>query len=341
MRTRLHFLNKLGEVKSDWAEPQTSIVIYDRKLIRAVPGFRAWIAKYPHAFAVTAGEKLKSFESFARESSRIHRAAGDRVNRKWTVIAVGGGSVGDFAGFFASVYKRGLNLVHIPTTWLAALDSSHGGKTALNLGGAKNQVGTFYPAAHTLLVQSILTPLPKRNVRDAIGELAKIALIDGRSWTRKLRCSRSEAMWLWELLPHAIESKLRIVRRDPYELRGDRQLLNLGHTFGHVLEGALGLSHGESVAQGLLFALDFSEAVSAVSAIEATRIRGWLGELGIKKTGHRIARTIAARLLKNDKKRALGNYVWFLVVKGFGKVERRQVDVEHILEVASVNGWLR
>ena len=346
MATRLHFLEKLDTHKTTrLANPASSIVFYDRKLLAAVPGFRAWLKNYPHNFALTAGEKLKSLESFGREAARVQRSVGSNVTRSWTVVAIGGGSVGDFGGFFASVYKRGLPFVQIPTTWLAAIDSSHGGKTALNLSGAKNQIGTFYPAVHTILIRQVLQALPERSLEDAMGEFLKIALIDGRTWTKGFTSRPSaraaRAAWMWRKLPMAIDAKMRIVHKDPFETRGDRQLLNLGHTFGHVLEANLGLSHGKSVGQGLLFALEFSEVTGAISTPKAEKIRIWLESLGIRRNSFRISRAAARRLLQNDKKRDQGNFVWFLVIRDFGKIERRRVDVDQILEVADLNGWLK
>ncbi len=348
MRNRLHFLNNLDARKtSALSDPTTSIVIFDRRLLTAVPGFRKWLKHYPNSFAVSAGEGLKSLKSFARETERIQRSVGETVTRRWTVIAVGGGSIGDFAGFFASVYKRGLGLIHIPTTWLAAIDSSHGGKTALNLSGAKNQIGSFYPASDTILIRSVLIALPPENIEDSLGELLKIALLDGRAWTKGLKmpsgARKAKAAWLWRKLPHAIDSKLRIVRRDPFETRGDRQLLNLGHTFGHVLEADRGISHGRSVALGLLFALEFSETTMALSHNSADQIRRWLSSNSIDRTKSsvRVPKAAARKLLRSDKKRADGHSVWFIVLRRFGKAERRRVDVEQILEVADTNGWLR
>lgn len=348
MRTRLHFHNRIDEKKlRSVFSPATSIVVFDRKLLTVVPGFRRWLKAYPHSFALSGGEKLKSMKSFARECNRIQRAVGDQVTRQWTVVAIGGGSIGDFAGFFASVYRRGLRLVHIPTTWLAAIDSSHGGKTALNLSGVKNQIGTFYPSTDTILIRSILQLLPEKNLDDAVGELVKIALIDGRTWAKNLKRPKGsrtkQAQWFWRQLPNAIESKLRIVRRDPLEVLGDRQILNLGHTFGHVIESDRRLAHGRSVALGLLFALEFSESETVISSTSANAIRVWLAQNGIvnPKKSELVSMTQARRLLARDKKRAEGRDVWFILLRGFGKAERRRVDVDRLLEFAEASGWLK
>jgi 3-dehydroquinate synthase len=341
MRTHLHYVKSLRRLR---LSNETSIVIYDRRLLHLVPGFRRWISSFPYAFSVTAGEKLKSLTAFEKMAELVHRRVGQDLTRSWTVVAVGGGSVGDFAGFFASVYRRGLRLVHVPTTWLAAIDSSHGGKTALNLRGVKNQIGTFYPATDTYLVQSLLRALPTEAVDDAVGELAKIALIDGGAWTRNLRRPKAASTWLWKTLPFAIASKLRVVRRDPGETKGPRQLLNLGHTFGHVIEAELGFSHGRSVALGLLFAIDVSECLGTLTAVRATELRSWLGRVGIlrdSKRRDRVNRSRAVRLLRSDKKRDEGDFVWFLVIRGFGRVERRLIEIQQLIEVADAKGWLR
>lgn len=344
MESRLRFLKNLNGLRLS-APAQTTVVIYDRKLVAHVPGLRSWLKSYPHAFPVSAGESLKSLESFSKTAVKIHRSIGDKASREWTVLAMGGGSVGDFAGFFASVYKRGLKLVHVPTTWLAALDSSHGGKTALNLGGAKNQIGTFYPASETVLVRPILMALPHSNLRDGMGEFAKIALIDGRAWTKGLRkpgVASSDSQWLWRHLPSAIESKLRVVRRDPLETRGDRQILNLGHTFGHVLEAKLGISHGASVGYGLLFAIDLSESLGDLTPKAAAALREWLSGFGIsERPKTKIPQKIARDLLLRDKKRDQKNLIWFILVKGPGRVVRKRLDVDLVLEIAQETGWTR
>ncbi len=346
MKTQLRQVKSLRGLNLPF---KTCIVMYDVQLRKAVPGFSEWIAKFPHAFSLTAGEKLKSLKSFEKVVERVQSRVGESVTRDWTVVAIGGGSVGDFAGFFASVYRRGLRLVHIPTTWLAAIDSSHGGKTALNLNGTKNQIGTFYPSNETIFVNSILSCLPTENAVDAVGELAKIALIDGRTWTRGLRRplgagDRAMSKLLWQSLRGAVDSKLRIVRRDRFETNGQRQILNLGHTFGHALESELGFSHGRSVGLGLLFAIDVSESLASISASRASDLRSWLSNLGIRREAggrDRLRRARLQTLLRRDKKRDEGNFVWFLVIRRLGKVERRLVDISQILEVAKVYGWLR
>jgi 3-dehydroquinate synthase len=328
-------------------EPNQTIVIYDRRLPDHVPGFRQWLLQFPYVFAVRSGESLKSVEAFNGFLSKVHRKVGGQANPSWTVLAIGGGSVGDFAGFFASVYKRGLKLVHLPTTWLAALDSSHGGKTGLNFQGAKNQIGTFYPAGATVMVRSVLMALPQQQLRDALGELLKIAIIDGSPWVKKMRLDRrstpSLAREVWKYLKPAVEAKLKVVRRDPLEKMGERYRLNLGHTFGHVVEGATGASHGISVWLGLQFAIELSLEEGILDRKRGAELLTWLAKQSAMPMipRPRLKKQTVSKLIRADKKRAGPNEVRFVFVKGLGQTEVRKISIERLLTAAKENGWLR
>ncbi|MBN8539853.1 MAG: 3-dehydroquinate synthase [Deltaproteobacteria bacterium] len=346
------YLDRLPRKKIDKSfyrqvEPNQTIVIYDRRLPEHVPGFSQWLLQFPYVFAVRSGESLKSVEAFNGFLSKVHRKVGGHANPSWTVLAIGGGSVGDFAGFFASVYKRGLKLVHLPTTWLAALDSSHGGKTGLNFQGAKNQIGTFYPADATVMVRSVLMALPQKHLLDALGELLKIAIIDGSPWVKKMRLDRGSASALarevWKFLKPAVEAKLKVVRRDPLEKTGERHRLNLGHTFGHVIEGATGTSHGISVWLGLQFAIELSLEEGILNPKRGAELLTWLAKqsaMGLVQRP-RLKRQTARRLIKTDKKRTGSDKVRFVFVKGLGQTEVREISIERLLLAAKENGWFR
>jgi 3-dehydroquinate synthase len=346
------YLDRLPRKQTDKSfyrqvEPNQTIVIYDRKLLGHVPGFRQWLLQFPYVFAVRSGESLKSVEAFNGFLSKVHRKVGGQANPSWTVLAIGGGSVGDFAGFFASVYKRGLKLVHLPTTWLAAIDSSHGGKTGLNFQGAKNQIGTFYPAEATVMVRSVLMALPQKQLVDALGELLKIAIIDGSPWVKKMRLDRrstsSLAREVWKHLKPAVEAKLKVVRRDPLEKNGERYRLNLGHTFGHVIEGATGTSHGISVWLGLQFAIELSLEEGILDPKRGAELLTWIAKQSSMPVipRPRLHKLAVSKLISNDKKRAGLNKVRFVFVKGLGKTEVREISIERLLTAAKENGWLR
>ena len=168
--------------------------------------------------------------------------------------------MGDFTGFLASVYKRGVFLIHIPTTWLSAMDSAHGGKTALNVPPFKNLLGSYCFPQAVLVVKSLLFRLPEKERNAARGELMKIALIQGGSFYKKISKKRIFTHQdFWRFLPLAISSKLQIVKEDPYDEKGRRRVLNFGHTLAHALELRFKISHGEAVLYGIVFAVQWSE----------------------------------------------------------------------------------
>lgn len=264
---RVKRLNSLNEVPLDGTQ---SVLFYDRSV--PVGDFPKRFAK---AFALEGGETLKSWDSAGELLRKLSLECSFLSRNSGTLFALGGGTVGDVVGFVASVFERGVRLELIPSTWLAAIDSSHGGKTGLNGFGFKNKIGTFYPANEEWLVRELLENQPERLQKSARAELTKMAWIDGGAWTGQL----SQAMW--DLLPEAVAAKLRIVDRDPFERSGERAILNLGHTVGHVFESALGLDHGSAVGAGLGFAVEWSRyrrflseerALTLQTSVEAWRL---------------------------------------------------------------------
>lgn len=336
-------LTQLSQVTSRAkVDPSLSVLIYDRKLESISAEFRKFAKSFPIRYAVESGEQLKNLDRFPLHCQRLARLAATLPARQMTVVAAGGGSVGDFAGFFASVYKRGVRLVHLPTTWLAAIDSSHGGKTALNVTGAKNQIGTFYPAHATVVVRSILSSQPPARIEDAMGELAKVAMIDGGAWVKKLEATPlgGEALLL-KFLALAIEAKLKIVRRDPLEEIGLRQILNLGHTMGHVIEVTDQLSHGVAVAQGLFFALEFSRSEGFLSDAKFERAMNLMAHLGLApKPVQAMSVKRLTQLLQKDKKRTKAGEITYVFLRAFGRCERQAISIQKLVREARRQGWV-
>ncbi|MES2854486.1 MAG: 3-dehydroquinate synthase family protein [Bdellovibrionota bacterium] len=345
VQTRLLFLQTLAELfERRLLDPSNSILIYDRKLERVSKKFKTFAKRFPVRYAVEAGEKLKDLNSFPGHVAKLGRLTDSIPARRLTVVSVGGGSVGDFAGFFASVFKRGVKLVHVPTTWLAAIDSSHGGKTALNLGGAKNQIGTFYPAAEVLLVQDVLRTQDERRAFDALGELAKIALLKGGSFARKIEESNaSGGDLLWEHLALSIAAKMEIVSKDPKEKSGHRQLLNLGHTLGHAFEAKYGWPHGFSIAQGLFFSIEASEALGLMKENEADRAMSLLSGLGLTPVhpDKKFSVSELTSLLRKDKKSSAKASVTFIGLRKIGKPERVEIPIGDLVAEARRQGWVK
>lgn len=345
--SRLHFQRSLPSPKSFGTD---AVLLFDRNLHRFVPGFREWVSRFPCAYALSSGESLKGVHVFAEHIERIVHATRELSPRRMTMVVAGGGSVGDFGGFVASIYKRGVRLVHVPTTWLAAIDSSHGGKTALNVAGGKNQIGTFYPASDIFLVQSILAAQPEIRAHDACGELGKIALLDGGAWVKRMEATKGDpGQLLWRFLPDAVKAKYKVVARDPREETGHRQILNLGHTLGHVFEAEMGLAHGEAITQGMFFALGWSFKRGLLSLKTHGRARNLLqGKLGLETLvddpGFRRARPTVKRaraLLLQDKKRETRGDVTFIFLEAFGRSRRESVRIDDLLDEAKEQGWLR
>lgn len=239
--------------------PAHAVVVADRRLPQHV------LARFDHPVLVDAGEKLKTFAGVEELAGQVlHR----RSSKPLTLVAVGGGSVGDAVGFLASILWRGVGLWHIPTTMIAMVDSAHGGKTAVNLGSAKNQLGTFYPAERVILVEEFLGTLPTPLRRNGMVELLKMLWLGDAASVRALTGEEIETLTfapfadvgdrLGRMIKHAVGIKQRIVTRDPYEESGLRTVLNLGHTLAHALELTTGITHGAAVAWGMAASLDLS-----------------------------------------------------------------------------------
>lgn len=349
-----HLDRKSMKRLSQISKPETSIVIVDRVVFNSLQRTQwgQWLNRVSLFIPVQAGERLKSLESFERMLKQVERKVGKSVSRSWTVVSIGGGSVGDFAGFFASVYKRGLRLVHIPTTWLAAVDSAHGGKTALNFGKAKNQLGTFYPAQTVLIARELLFRQPMENTQSAMGEFAKMALLSGGSVKRALEpsdFSQDVESLLWATLPSAVKAKMDVVRRDPFEERGRRIILNLGHSFGHCLEAHAGVPHGLAVGAGLRFALDVSVENQIMTANQYDLIQNWLDSLKIP-TQRQVIQWLKRRplsdrnflelLLKDKKSIGRAQQIRFIALERFGRPRVIELPAREILKVAKLRGWI-
>lgn len=315
------------------------LLIHDDVLPKKSAAFKKWMQQFSLRYPVKAGEELKDVAQFPKHISKITALCEQVSARRLTVVVVGGGSVGDFGGFVASILKRGVRLVQIPSTWLAAIDSAHGGKTALNVGGAKNQIGTFYPAAEVILVKPLLLAQPAARTFEGFGELLKIALIEGGSLYAGLSKERDvTAETLWKYLAAGVKAKYKVVAKDPEEKKGLRHVLNLGHTVGHVLESHWHLPHGIAINYGLEFALRWSVEKKIMKASEFEKIQrqpvlayllsGTSDELlDVKASSLKEFR----RLLLSDKKKTGSEVLRFVFVKKPGHTVIKEVHVDDIL----------
>lgn len=315
------------------------VVIYDKVLPKVSKSFAKWLKGFEKTYAVVAGEELKDIPQFPAHIQKITKICENTSVSKMQIIVVGGGSVGDFGGFVASILKRGVALIHIPSTWLAAIDSAHGGKTALNVGEAKNQIGTFYPAQKIHIVEELLRAQPEARAFDGFGELMKIALLEGGSLWKKLSKEKNvDSQLLWKYLKPAIQAKYAIVNKDPLEKKGIRHLLNLGHTVGHVLEKIYALPHGVAINYGIDFSLRWSLEKKLLSQKEYDSLMQspvmvyLLSPLrdDLFKTSESFLKKVRQGLL-NDKKKDSQSTVRFIFLKKPGHCVPLSVSVDDIL----------
>ncbi len=275
------------------------------------------------------GEATKSLERLGEVADKL---LGLGLERNDLVIALGGGVIGDLAGFAASIVRRGLRYVQIPTSLLAQVDSSVGGKTAVNSRHGKNLIGAFHQPSLVLADIDVLSTLPARQLRAGYAEVVKYGLLgDGGfyDWLEVHRASLfgNDPAILAEAVRRSVSAKAAIVARDETET-GDRMLLNLGHTFGHALEAWAGFSdrllHGEAVAIGMAQAFRLSEEMGLAPKGNAAAVATHLTAAGLPTTVGAIGgpgRPTAAELLRlmgQDKKVRAGRMT-FILVRGIGE----------------------
>lgn len=318
---------------------QEVLLLYDESLVKHSKEFKTWLKLFPLKYPVSAGENLKSVDEFPAHIHKIVELCRKCSSRHLTVAVVGGGSVGDFGGFVASILKRGVRLVQIPSTWLAATDSAHGGKNALNVGSSKNQIGTFYPAEKIYLVKSLLLTQPPARAFEGFGELLKISLLAGGSFWKSFSKEKNVTPeLLWKYLQRAIQEKYRIVHKDPLEKNGYRHLLNLGHTVGHALEVYHELPHGIAVNYGLDFALRFGVQLKVMSRKEYDNLMSHPVMAYLLSPSRDQLLFSSAQFLKNmqdlllsDKKKTGSKKLRFVFLKKPGQGSIVEVTVDDLL----------
>jgi len=261
-----------------------------------------------HLFSDSESAKhLGSVEQIARSLSR----AG--ADRKALVIAVGGGVVGDVAGFVAASYLRGVALVHIPTTLVAQVDSSIGGKTGVNLPEGKNLVGAFYPPRLVVTDPDLLRSLPPREFRGGLAEVIKHAVIADALMFARLekdidKILRRDQDLLGSLIPRNVQIKARVVSRDERE-SGLREILNFGHTFAHALESVTHYrryQHGEAVAWGMVAAAFLGHEIDLTPAEDVSRIVSLVCRLGPLPPWPAVSLSTLVKAMHSDKKTRSG-----------------------------------
>lgn len=325
-------LDRAGPLVAPYARSGRMLVITDEQVAAHVlPRFDAALASSgieALCYVLPSGETAKSWAQLELLTDWL---LANHVERSDHIIALGGGVVGDITGFAAHIVKRGCSFIQIPTTLLAQVDSSVGGKTAINSIAGKNLVGAFHQPSLVLIDPEVLATLPPRQLAAGFAEVVKYGLIDDPAffgWCEDNldaffagdRSAREYA------IVHSVTAKARIVAADERELTGTRALLNLGHTFGHALEAETGFSdtllHGEGVAAGMALAFRYSARLGLCEGADADRVTALLKRARLPTTlaeAHVSANGehLVDHML-HDKKMS-GGTLPFLLARGIGK----------------------
>jgi 3-dehydroquinate synthase len=280
-------------------------------------------------------ESAKNLRSVEQITRSLCRAGADR---KSLLVAVGGGVVGDVAGFAAASYLRGVELVHIPTTLVSQVDSSIGGKTGVNLPEGKNLVGSFYPPRLVLTDPELLRTLSNREFRGGLAEVVKHAVIADAKMFAMLekdmeKVLRRDRQTLSFLIPRNMEIKARAVSRDERE-SGMREILNYGHTFAHALESVTKYrryQHGEAVAWGMIAAAFLGHELGLTRADDVSRIVALIRRLGPLPPWPRVPATALLRAMRSDKKTRSG-ILRFVLSPRIGEARSYDTVPLHVVE---------
>jgi 3-dehydroquinate synthase len=321
-------LARAGSVLADLL-PQASRIF----VVTVPPVRKRWASKLlkslkasgfaPQILMMPDGEPSKRLATVEAMAEKLAKLGADR---KAVIIALGGGVVGDVSGLLASVYMRGVEFVQVPTTVLAQVDASIGGKTGVNLVAGKNLIGTFYHPRIVLIDPTVLKTLPDREFRAGLYEALKCGIIGSvelflRFEQNRARILKRDPTELESLIAQSVKLKAEVVSADEHE-GGLRRVLNLGHTIGHALETETGyrkLLHGEAVAWGMIAATNIALNVGRTDSVTAGRIADAVLSLGRLPEVNVSARKILTRL-QTDKKTQNG-VVHFVLPREIGKVE--------------------
>lgn len=344
-------IDRAGELAAPFMRSGRTVIVSDRNVARhwmeplVTSLNEAGIECSP--IILEPGEQTKSFAQLEKLSNELLEK---RIERSTVIIALGGGVIGDLAGFAAAITLRGIDFIQIPTSLLAQVDSSVGGKTGINTPHGKNLVGAFHQPKLVLIDTRTLSTLPERELRAGYAEVVKYGLIGDAGFFEWLeqngeRILTGDAQAQRHVIGASCRAKAEVVAKDERE-HGVRALLNFGHTFGHALEAETGytskLLHGESVAIGSVMALQLSERMNLCPAGGAERLRRHLSNLGLPSdlTGITDAGWTAERLLDHmglDKKVTDGKLTFILaraIGDAFVTSDVDPVDVTAVLQAA-------
>jgi len=272
---------------------------------------------------LSSGERVKSYT----ELIKIHeRLTNYNFGRESTLIAIGGGVTGDTAGYAAAAYLRGIQLVHIPTTLLAMIDSAIGGKTGINFKGRKNVIGAFHQPRLVFVDTMFLSSLPQTEFNSALGELTKYGLISNQEFHHYLtenieKINSSENRSIEKAIIESIKIKAGVVEQDEFEQRGLRKILNLGHTFAHAFESNLGfrIKHGEAVTAGIVCALFLSHKLGLLTSTKLEKLLSLPKKINVPRKIKSVEDGKIIKAMYSDKKNR-EDKIMFVLISDIGKI---------------------
>lgn len=324
----------------------TSVAIVSDPTVAALYGERVAAAArrvaQTQSFVLPAGEHDKSLAMASRIVDHLVEMAADR---RTVLVALGGGVIGDIAGFAAAVYMRGIRVVQVPTTLLSQVDSSVGGKTGVNHPQGKNLIGAFHQPAAVVADTSTLRSLPSRELAAGIAEILKHGLIadapyfDATAAALPQLLARDDAA-LGRAIARSCEIKAGVVGRDERE-SGERALLNFGHTFGHAIEALTGFGtwlHGEAVGCGMCLASDLSRRVGLLGQADCERIASVIASAGLPTRIGGLSADAAVRTMRGDKKAEAGS-IRFILLDRLGHAVQRPVPDAQLTETLAAGGY--
>ena len=337
-------LDRLQEFVAPLAPTSTFIVTNEVVAPLYAPRAQAALAVPPAGLvALPDGERHKQWAAVSHVLDALVKA---RVDRRGVIIALGGGVVGDIAGFAASIYLRGVRYVQVPTTLLAQVDSSVGGKTGINHDGGKNLIGAFHQPSAVVSDTDTLRTLPVREMSAGLAEILKHGLVADSVYFERMVASiesmrAHDPAALADAIAGSCEIKAAIVARDEHEA-GERAQLNLGHTFGHAIEAMTGYSrwlHGEAVGCGLVLAAELSRLVGSLAASDVKVIETAVKRAGLPTHVDGLSALSAIEVMRGDKKAEAGQ-VRFIVLDRIGRATQRAVPQPSVLQALTARGFV-
>lgn len=274
-------------------------------------------------YILPSGERTKS----EKELNKIYDfLLKNNFGRDTVLIAIGGGVTGDLAGYAASTFMRGIQLVHVPTTFLAMIDSSIGGKTGINFSKKKNIIGTFYQPRLVFIDIKFLSTLPSREFNSALGELIKYGLIANKDFYNILLDNLDKIKSLNDrVIKNAVEEsvslKAGVIQQDEFEQRGIRKILNIGHTFAHAIESELGfkVKHGEAVTAGIICSLFLSNKIGLLDTSKRKKLLRLPASVRLPKIIKKINNQNVFDAMRSDKKNK-DDEIMFVLISGIGNL---------------------